>query len=495
VTFTGPGDLDQDVTPADGTACFTSTTLESGLITASLRGDGRYGKAEGSATATVGAAATTTTVTASPSPSEFGQSVEVCASVAVTSPGTGTATGTVAFTGPGLTQSVALDAGEACLDTTDLTTGTVSATYAGTTGYAGSTGTVPVTVGSTLTPTTTVLIAARTGSSVELCATVTVDAPVNSFVVLLAGAVADRDVPTGTVTFSGLGDLNETVTLDELGMACVTVTDTAGGTASATFNGGGELAGSLDTAVVNPAPVVLSSAPRNVTATAGVSSILASWDVPVTDATVTGYTATASPGPAECRTTGTTSCLLGGVAGTTYTVTVTAQTADGDSPASEPSNAATPTAPAPPPTPPATDLVLTTTDGNITVAEPGQDIIFVGTGFLAFSTVAVTIYSDPIVLGTFTTDAFGNFRGPVTLPEGLTAGEHTVVAQGVAPDGSPRSMALLVTVTITPDGVRVVVLPVTGPPVTVLLIGLVLMIAGAGLVTGGRLRPRRRREG
>lgn len=51
------------------------------------------------------------------------------------------------------------------------------------------------------------------------------------------------------------------------------------------------------------------------------------------------------------------------------------------------------------------------------------------------------IYSDPIVPGTAVTDANRDFTKLVTVPPGLEAGEHTAVAQGVAPDGSPRSMA------------------------------------------------------
>ena len=134
------------------------------------------------------------------------------------------------------------------------------------------------------------------------------------------------------------------------------------------------------------------------------------------------------------------------VAGTTYTVTVVALSAEGDSAPSEPSEPVTPVAPTPPAAPPATNLTLTTTEGDIKVAEPGQDIVFVGTGFAPFSTVVVSIYSAPTVLGTFTTDANGNFTAPVTLSEQMSAGHHTVVAMGVAPGGSPRSMALTVTV-------------------------------------------------
>ena len=100
----------------------------------------------------------------------------------------------------------------------------------------------------------------------------------------------------------------------------------------------------------------------------------------------------------------------------------------------------------------------------------------------------VTIYSAPTVLGTFTTDANGNFQAPVTLSEQLSAGHHTVVAMGVAPNGSPRSMALAVTVA-SDTGAG---LAVTGPAVAMMLMtGIALAATGTGLVVVGR--PRRRR--
>ncbi|WP_285684411.1 Ig-like domain repeat protein [Actinoplanes sp. NBRC 103695] len=496
VTFTGPGGLNQTVAlDGAGEACITTTSLATGTVTATYGGDSVVTGSTGTASVTVNPADTSTAVTATPDPSVTSESVEICTAVTVTAPGTGMPTGTVTFTGPGgLNQTVALDgAGEACITTTSLATGTVTATYNGDSGMAGSTGTAAVTVNPAPT-TTTVLTAVRTGASVELCATVTFDAApaslANSAVALIAdkagrdGAVSmgGSGAPTGTVTFTGLGGLNQTAVLDSDGKACVTVTDVAGGTATATYSGDAGIAGSTDTETVPPS---VPSAPGNVTAVGGVSSVVVSWQPPSTGAAVTGYTATAGPGPAVCTTTGETSCLLGGTAGTTYTVTVVAHSAVGDSPASEPSNEVTVVAPTPPSEPPTTDLTLTTTDGDITVAEPGQRLVFIGTGFAPFSTVVVTLYSEPVLLGSFTTNAIGSFEAPVTLPENLSAGKHTVAAQGIAPDGSPRAMVLTVSVG---GGAG---LPVTGPSVSVLLLsGILLAMGGTGLVAVGR--PRRR---
>lgn len=96
---------------------------------------------------------------------------------------------------------------------------------------------------------------------------------------------------------------------------------------------------------------------------------------------ITGYRATASPGPATCSTGGATSCVLGGTPGTAYTVTVVALSAGGGSEASAPSGSVVPTAPAVSSTPPDTDLPLDTGDGPISSATPGEAIVLKGDGY------------------------------------------------------------------------------------------------------------------
>ncbi|GAA2597070.1 hypothetical protein GCM10010435_90450 [Winogradskya consettensis] len=188
-------------------------------------------------------------------------------------------------------------------------------------------------------------------------------------------------------------------------------------------------------------------APGTPTASAGVSSITVSW--PAASGVVTGYTAYASPGSASCSTSSASdrSCVIGAIAGTSYTVTVVARGPGGASAASAASNAVTPTAPVEPTTVP-TDVpvTLTTDKGQLSIATPAQTITVIGTGFAPFSTAKVTIYSDPIVLGTVTTDANGSFSVPVTIPASLEAGSHTFLASGVDPQGQTRQMALPVTV-------------------------------------------------
>ncbi|GLY92893.1 hypothetical protein Acsp02_01490 [Actinoplanes sp. NBRC 103695] len=226
-------------------------------------------------------------------------------------------------------------------------------------------------------------------------------------------------------------------------------------------------------------------APPTVDGVPGQSSITVSWTAPAETDAIVDYVASARSGDivSSC-TSATLTCVLGAVAGRPYTMMVVSRGPNGVSTVTTSTGTVTASAPIVPQAPPETDLDLTTTDGRITEAEPGQEITFVGTGFAPFSTVVITIYSKPTILGTAITDANGDFRKLVTVPSDLAAGAHTAVAQGVAPDGSPRAMALDITVSV--DG-----LPVTGPGVaTLLLMGAGAVVAGAGLMLAGR--PRRR---
>ncbi|MFI5910335.1 Ig-like domain repeat protein [Dactylosporangium sp. NPDC051541] len=455
-------------------------------------------------------------VIATPNPSVHGENVTVCATVQT--PG---ATGTVTFSGAGLTDTQPLDGSQqACTSSTELTTGTVTAHYNGDSTFDPQDATTTVTVDPATTTTTVTADPdpSSTGQSVQVCATVTTVAP----------AVG---TPTGTVTFSGAG-LSDTVSLTSAlpplaqaatkargatkartrkarkeslpppagATACTTSTALATGTVTAAYNGATGFNGSSGMTPVtvneppstpsNPSPgPAAPSRPLNVAAVAGTSTVTVTWDAPATGDTVTGYTVSAAPGPATCDTTTARTCVLGAVAGTGYTYTVVAHSAAGDSPASDPSDAVTPVAPVVPPTPPSTNLTLTTADGAIATAEQGQRIVFVGTGFAPHSTVTVTIYSAPIELGRVTTDASGAFQTPITLPAQLAAAQHTVVAQGAAPDGSPRAMALAVTVTAAAAATNGATgsLPVTGSPIGLLLLtGLCLALIGVGLLKAGR---------
>jgi titin len=151
--------------------------------------------------------------------------------------------------------------------------------------------------------------------------------------------------------------------------------------------------------------------------------------------------------------------------------------------------------------PPASALDLSTTEGAISTAAPGQEIVLVGRGFAPYSTVTLVIYSTPRVLGTVVADGDGNFEDPVRVPADLAAGVHTILATGVDPDGNVLSRALTFTLTgsqpsPTPTPPPVVDNPPFGMPKTgqniALVAGVGLLMIGAGTMM---LLVRRRRPG
>jgi titin len=313
---------------------------------------------------------------------------------------------------------------------------------------------------------------------------------------------ADTPLPAGTVNISATASSGLPVIFSSATPAVCTVPGAAAatvapseavtlksaGTCTINADQGGNSSYAAATRVTRSFAVTAPTTPdpsAEVTATAGVSSITVTWHAPAVDGvTITGYTAVANPGPATCTTTGATTCVLGATAGVKYTVTVIAHT-DGDGDLeSDPSNEVTPTAPPVLSEPPATDLTLTTDKGAITTANPGQEIVFVGTGFAPHSTVTITMYSTPTVLGSVVTDANGDFRRAITVPATLAAGAHTAVAQGVAPDGTTRAMRL--SITVAP---RASALPVTGAALTTLvLVAVSLTVVGVALTRIGRRR-------
>ena len=65
--------------------------------------------------------------------------------------------------------------------------------------------------------------------------------------------------------------------------------------------------------------------------------------------------------------------------------------------------------------------------------EAGKNVIVKGTGFAPESTVTLTLHSEPVEVGTATTDANGDFTAEVTVPADTEAGDHTVVAESTTP--------------------------------------------------------------
>jgi LPXTG-motif cell wall-anchored protein len=92
-----------------------------------------------------------------------------------------------------------------------------------------------------------------------------------------------------------------------------------------------------------------------------------------------------------------------------------------------------------------------------TTPSPGQTITIVGQTFAQGSSATVTLFSDPVVLGSATADASGIVALQATIPTNTPLGSHTLVVDGTAPDGTPLSLSASITVvpadgTGTPSG-------------------------------------------
>lgn len=124
-------------------------------------------------------------------------------------------------------------------------------------------------------------------------------------------------------------------------------------------------------------------------------------------------------------------------------------------------------------------------------ATPDAQVTMSGSGFQPGSTVRLTVYSAPVDLGTATVAADGTFSKTVTLPSGLPAGSHTLLATGLAPGGAVRYLSKALTVSASG-------LPVTGAGATgIAVAALALLGLGIALVaaTNGRIVRRLRPPG
>ncbi|MFD0498236.1 Ig-like domain-containing protein [Streptomyces rhizosphaericus] len=231
-----------------GNASVTVPALSVGThqVAAFYNGDTNFAPSNSPLTPlTINPASSTTTLTISPASPVCGETVTLCAQVAVVAPGTCTPTGTVTFTvagGPTLTGTLNAS-GQACVTTSAIPVGThtVTATYNGNGNVAGSSDTDSVTVGQGASTTSVTVSPAAPvcGESITICAQVTVSPP-------------STCTPTGTVTFVISGGPTLTGTLNASGQACVTTSALTAGshTVTATYGGSTNIASSTGTASI-----------------------------------------------------------------------------------------------------------------------------------------------------------------------------------------------------------------------------------------------------
>lgn len=132
----------------------------------------------------------------------------------------------------------------------------------------------------------------------------------------------------------------------------------------------------------------------------------------------------------------------------------------------------------------------------------GGQVIIVQAGIFApGSTVTFTFFSQPVVLGTAEADDVGIVTFEARIPSNASVGVHTIVASGIAPDGSPLEVSTTVTVLASDDGTDEATagfgtggttrgsLPRTGgESLPMLRIAAALLAVGAGMVFVTRRR-------
>src|SRR5262245_43530800 len=81
-----------------------------------------------------------------------------------------------------------------------------------------------------------------------------------------------------------------------------------------------------------------------------------------------------------------------------------------------------------------------------TTPSPGQTITIEGRTFAQGSSVTLTLFSDPVVLGSAVADAAGVIALQATIPADLPLGAPPVTAPSPPPDGPPLSRSVSLTV-------------------------------------------------
>ena len=246
---------------------------------------------------------------------------------------------------------------------------------------------------------------------------------------------------------------------------------------------------------VTGTPFKAIGAPVNVKVATSNSTVTLTWDAPTTTGTfpLAGYTASlgVSYGQSgdlvmQCHTVATVRTCSAAVtpgAGLAYSFYVNAVDSKGND-GTWSDQIPVPTV-APPASVPSSDGTLTRPSGATGGLVNGEKIELHGTGYKPNSLVSVIIYSTPQVLKSIMTDSTGSFTVTVTVPAGLAAGHHTLVAAGVDNAGHMRYMTLPVTVSAAGQAT----LAYTGASiVTPAIAGLAALMVGAGLLVASRRR-------
>jgi hypothetical protein len=232
----------------------------------------------------------------------------------------------------------------------------------------------------------------------------------------------------------------------------------------------------------------------NVVATTSPTSITVTWGAPTArgDHEVAGYVVgwgLGNRGDTACEVAATAArtCTFTAEAGLEYTVSVFTVDTEGNTgePVRVVVTAGVPVAVPMPATVPASNGTIARPAGETGAVTQGETVTLRGTGYAPHTAVTVAIYSEPRVLTTVFTDENGAFEVTVTIPEGLAAGEHTLVASGVDEAGNVRNLTL--PVTVAADGEAA--LASTGADTALPLAGgAAALLLGGGLLVAARRR-------
>ncbi|TKJ23404.1 hypothetical protein [Blastococcus sp. CCUG 61487] len=230
--------------------------------------------------------------------------------------------------------------------------------------------------------------------------------------------------------------------------------------------------------------------------------LVVSWTAPTSTGTypLAGYQVDAvvgEDGYVESCLTSALTCSVMPIAGYDYLFLVRAIDAKGNEGEESVAAARTGKIPAlaPPASVPAKNGDLTMTGAAPGAVQPGAKVRVTGQGYAPGSTVTVSVYSTPQVLTTIVAGPDGAFSVEVTVPAGLAAGAHTLVASGHDSNGALRHVTL--PITVSAGGVATVgqvtaaqaTLAATGADVAVPVIGgLAALGLGAGLIVVARRR-------
>jgi hypothetical protein len=129
---------------------------------------------------------------------------------------------------------------------------------------------------------------------------------------------------------------------------------------------------------------------------------------------------------------------------------------------------------------------------------PGKKVHVHSEGWQSNSDVGIEVHSKVVIVGTFRASSAGVVDADVTIPVGLSVGSHAIVVNGIAPNGTPRSVSIPITITAANAAAArgaaaprssVVSLPRTGAAIASFAgVGVVLVGVGSVVVASGRRR-------